>query len=128
MCSARCNVLSRKLERAWRQNISGVTVAMDRETQFAGELQALRTLCDETAPREERQRLMSSLPQHIFIEPEHQVVFESIQALFSRGPISMAQLRVHLNNRGFPDTDVEIYFQSARGGSSRREQPGKATP
>jgi len=101
---------------------------MDREAQFAVELQALRTLCDEAAPREERQSLMNSLQQHIFIEPEHQVVFESIQALFPRGPIPMAQLRVHLNNRGFPDTDVEIYFQSARGGSIRREQPGKVTP
>ena len=101
---------------------------MDRKTQIAGELQALRTLCDEAAPREERQSLMSSLQYHILIEPEHQVVFESIQALFSRGPISMAQLRVHVNNRGFPDTDVESYFQSESGKGTRREQPGKVTP
>ena len=89
---------------------------MDRETQFATELQALRVLCDEAIPREERQRLMQLSPNHAFIEPEHQVVFESIRALFSRGPISEAQLRVHLNNRGFPDTDVEKYFAPARAG------------
>jgi hypothetical protein len=89
---------------------------MDRQKQFASEIQTLRALCDETAPREERQGLMQSLSQQAFIEPEHQVVFESIRALFLRGAISMAQLRVHLNNRGFPDTGIEKYFQPAPAG------------
>ncbi len=87
---------------------------MDRETQFANELQTLRALCDEAIPREERLRLMQSISHHSFVEPEHQVVSESIRALFPRGPISVEQLRVHLNNRGFPDTDVEKYFHPAQ--------------
>jgi hypothetical protein len=106
--------LSRGSKLILRKSDSAVAIAMDRETKSATELQALRVLCDEAAPREERQRLMQSLSHHAFIEPEHQVVFESICALFPRGPISAAQLRVHLNNRGFPDTDVEKYFQPAR--------------
>jgi hypothetical protein len=101
---------------------------MDRETQFATELQALRVLCDEAIPREDRQRLMQALSHHPFIEPEHQVVFESIRALSSRGSISAGQLRVHLNNRGFPDTDVEQYFQPARAGHTELQTPGKITP
>ena len=101
---------------------------MDRETQFATELQALHALCDEAAPPEERQKLMESLSQHAFIEPEHQVVFESIRALFPRGPISMAQLRVHLNNRGFPDTDAEKYFQPAPAGRIEHRPTDKLTP
>jgi hypothetical protein len=101
---------------------------MDRETQFATELQSLRALCDEAAPREERHRLLQSLSQHAFIEPEHQVVFESIRALFPRGPISVAQLRVHLNNRGFPDTDVESYFQPARHGTIEQRPTDKIIP
>jgi hypothetical protein len=101
---------------------------MDRETQFANELQALRFLCDEAAPREERQRLMQSLSQHAFVEPEHQIVFESICALFPRGPISVTQLRIHLNNRGFPDTDVEKYFQLAASEPIRQRATDKATP
>jgi len=101
---------------------------MDRETQFATELQALRALCDEAAPREERQRLMHSLSGHVFIEPEHQVVFESIRALFPRGPIPVAQLRIHLNNRGFPDTDVEKYFQAAPAGNTEQRPMDKGTP
>ena len=88
-------------------------MGMDREKQFATELRALRTLCDEAIPRNLRQNLIQSLGQHSFTKPEHQIVFESIRALFPRGPISEEQLRIHLNNRGFPDTDVEEYFQPA---------------
>jgi hypothetical protein len=84
---------------------------MNRETQFATELQALRALCDDAIARELRQNLIQSLGPRAFTNPEHQVVFESICVLFPRGPITQAQLRVHLNNRGFPDTDVEKYFQ-----------------
>jgi hypothetical protein len=94
---------------------------MDRETQIADELGTLRRLCDEAATREVREQLMRSLNGHLFLEPEHQVAFESIRILLSRGPISAALLRVHLNNRGFPDTDVEKYFQSAP--SERTKQP-----
>jgi len=101
---------------------------MDSETQFATELQALRVLCDEAIAGEQRQGLMQSLAHHPFIEPEHQVVFESIRALSSRGPISMGQLRVHLNNRGFPDTDVEKYFLPAPAGNIEHRPPGKITP
>jgi hypothetical protein len=104
------------------------TVPMDRETQHATELEYLRALCDETALREERQRLIQSLTQYAFVEPEHQVVFESILALFPRGPISPAQLRVHLNNRGFPDTDVEKYFQPAPTERNRQRAADKKTP
>ncbi len=101
---------------------------MDRETQFATELQALRALCDEAAPRAARQRLMQSLSQRTFIEPEHQVVFESVRALFPRGSISMAQLRIHLNNRGFPDTDVDKYFQPAPVESIEHRATDKLAP
>lgn len=101
---------------------------MDREAKFATELQALRALCDEAAPREERQRLIHSLSGHVFIEPEHQVVFESIRALFPRCPISVAQLRIHLNNRGFPDTDAEKYFQAAPAGNAEQRTIYKGRP
>lgn len=100
---------------------------MDRETQFTTELQALRVLCDETSPREDRQTLIQTLSHHSFIEPEHQVVFESVQVLFSRGPFSLTELRVHLNNRGFPDIDVEKYFPSVRPGDPESHSADKIT-
>ena len=101
---------------------------MDREIQFATELRALRALCDEAASREERHGLVQSLGRHAFHEPEHQVVFESIRALWSRGSLTEAQLRVHLNNRGFPDTDVEKYFHRDTAGSSEQRSTDKVTP
>jgi hypothetical protein len=100
---------------------------MDHETQFASELRDLRTLCDEAISREERQRLMESLSEHVFLEPEHQVVFESIRDLYPRGPISAERLRVHLNNRGFPDTDTEKYFQPLPSNRIPQSPPGKVT-
>jgi hypothetical protein len=103
-------------------------ISMDREPQFTTELQALRALCNAAAPREEREGLLQSLRQHAFVEPEHQVVFESIRALFPRGPLSAAQLRLHLNNRGFPDTDVEKYFQPAPPEHFKQETSDKITP
>jgi hypothetical protein len=121
------NIFSRKSGLDLLERNSTGAVAMDRETQFANELETLRALCDESITRESRQRLMQSLVQVAFIEPQHQVVFESICALFPRGPISGAQLRVHLNNRGFPDTDVEKYFQPATAGTTQRERTGKIT-
>jgi hypothetical protein len=101
---------------------------MERETQIATELQALRELCNEAIAREQRQRLMQSLVQQAFLEPEHQVAFESICALFARGPITVTQLRIHLNNRGFPDTDVEKYFQPLTDGTVHHKHIGKVTP
>lgn len=87
---------------------------MDREPQLGDELEALRSLCDAASPRAARQKLLRALSPQSFRVPEHQVVFESIRVLFSRGDFSAAQLRIHLNNRGFPDTDVEKYFQRAQ--------------
>ena len=87
---------------------------MDRESQLGDELEALRSLCDEASPRAARQELLQALSPQSFRVPEHQVIFQSVRALLSRGDFSAAQLRIHLNNRGFPDTDVEKYFQRAQ--------------
>jgi hypothetical protein len=86
---------------------------MARKIQFTTELDALRSLCDEALSHEVRQDFLESLAPQSFTDPEHQVVLESIRALFPRGPLSQTTLRIHLNNRGFPDTDVEKYFQPA---------------
>jgi len=84
---------------------------MGMRAQLDADLAMLRTLCDESVPLDERRQLLRSLAQHVCVEPEHQLVLESVRALLPRGPLSAARLAVHLNNRGFPDTDVEKYFQ-----------------
>jgi hypothetical protein len=100
---------------------------MPRKIQFTTELDALRSLCDETLAREIRHDFLVSLGRQSFTDPEHQVVLESIRALFPRGPLSQTTLRIHLNNRGFPDTDVEKYFQPATSASTSPTKTGKVT-
>ena len=100
---------------------------MDREAQRATELQALRALCLGETPRDQQEQIMKFLSAHSLLDPEHQVVFESLRLLLPRGPISVERLRVHLNNRGFPDTDVEKYFQPTQRKPKRRPA-GDATP
>jgi hypothetical protein len=86
---------------------------VDRKTQLTAEFRALCTLCDNSVARNLRQNLIDSLSPRKFADPEHRVVFESICALFPRGPLTPEKLMVHLNNRGFPDTNVEKYFAPA---------------
>jgi hypothetical protein len=99
---------------------------MDLEPQRVIEFRGLQKLCDDNVPCQERQELLDSLGVQSFTVPEHQIVFESLRALFPRGPISEERLRVHLNNRGFPDTDVEKYFRPASAPGSPQE-PAKRT-
>ena len=73
----------------------------------------------------QRQNLMKSLDGHVFLDSEYQVVFESIRALFHSGPISAARLALHLNNRGFPDIDMERYFIAAGENSEPDERTNK---
>jgi hypothetical protein len=86
---------------------------MNRAAQLAAELQVIGTLCNGVGAREQRTELVHALDPYAFLEPEHQVVFESIRSLLSDDRLSTARLTVHLNNRGFPDVDLEKYFAVA---------------
>jgi hypothetical protein len=92
-----------------RQSQTGL-VGADR---LAVELAVLRALCGGARTTQQRLALHESLAGYRFSEPEHQVVFESLCALSGRKEISAAVLAVHLNNRGFPDLDLEKYFVAA---------------
>ena len=87
--------------------------ALDRADRLALELDVLRVLCGGAGTTQRRQALSESLARYRFSEPEHQVVFESLRAMSGRKEISAASLAVHLNNRGFPDLDLEKYFAAA---------------
>jgi len=95
--------------------------AMDRAADSNDELQMLRLLCSEAASRERRLELLQSLQGHVFRDPEHQVVFESVRSLLSSDALSSERLAVHLNNRGFPDVDLKRYFPAASSSGVVRE-------
>jgi hypothetical protein len=83
---------------------------MDCTKHSAADLAILQKICDASLSQEKRSALVQSLQNYAFLDAEHQVVFESIRFLLSRGPVSPARLAVHLNNRGFPDVSMEKYF------------------
>jgi hypothetical protein len=86
---------------------------MDRAAQLLAEVRILGTLCNREIASEFRAELVRTLKQYVFLEPEHQVVFESICSLLPQDRISSERLAVHLNNRGFPDVDLAKYSAAA---------------
>jgi hypothetical protein len=77
------------------------------------EIQILGTLCTQAGTVGQRNELAHTLDRYAFLEPEHQIVYGSIRSLLLHDRLSNAHLAVHLNNRGFPDVDLEHYFAAA---------------
>ena len=96
---------------------------MDHSTGSENEIESLRMLCDGRTTQASRVELLVSLKSHPFLNHEHEVVFESICFLLPRGPILRERLTVHLNNRGFPDIDLDKYFSTTLADDVRRETP-----
>jgi hypothetical protein len=86
---------------------------MDRDALLLAEVQILGTLWTQSGTVEQRNELAQTLDGYAFLEPEHQIVFGSIRALLLHDRLSNAHLAVHLNNRGFPDVDLEQYCAAA---------------
>jgi hypothetical protein len=86
---------------------------MDHALQMAAELDVLRALCDGQSFVALRADLCRSLADYKFADAEHQVVYESVRTLLGQGELAADQLAVNLNNRGFPDTDMQRYFVAA---------------
>jgi hypothetical protein len=82
---------------------------MDRASQLLAEIQVLGTLCSQTCTHEQRKEFVQILEHYEFLEPEHLIVFGSIRSLLFRDRLSDTSLAVHLNNRGFPDVDLDKY-------------------
>ncbi len=82
---------------------------MDRVAVLQAEVQILGTLCNQAGTSEQRTELIQTLHQYTFLDSEHQILFESIRSLLPRDRLSNVRLAVHLNNRGFPDVDLEKY-------------------
>jgi hypothetical protein len=82
---------------------------MDRAAQSLAEARILGTFCSQTGTVEQRKELANLLTRYAFLEPEHQIVFGSIRSLLVHDRLCSTHLAVHLNNRGFPDVDLEKY-------------------
>jgi hypothetical protein len=76
-----------------------------------GELEVLRALANGKVNSARHRAVVAFLRDYDFLDSEHQVVYESVRAIAQRQPISASRLAAHLNNRGFPDIDLEKYFE-----------------
>ena len=86
---------------------------LDRAALLSAEVQILGTFCTQAGTVEQRYELAHTLDRYAFLEPEHQIVFGSIRSLLLHDCFSNTRLAVHLNNRGFPDVDLEKYCAAA---------------
>ena len=71
----------------------------------------LRSLANGKVSSARHRAVVRLLQDYDFLDPEHQVVYESVRAIAQEQPISAPRLAAHLNNRGFPDIDLEKYFE-----------------
>jgi hypothetical protein len=86
---------------------------MDHASVSRAEIEILGALMKQVGSIAERTELARSLSGYAFIEPEHRIVYESICSLLPRDRVSTEVLAVHLNNRGFPDVNLETYYAAA---------------
>lgn len=75
----------------------------------------LRLLCQAGLTGAERVENMRLLSGYRFRDGEHQIIFESLRELRAADPKTIReQLFARLNNKGFPDLDLDWLFEPAR--------------
>lgn len=83
-----------------------------RQRIIEAERNALRALCQGTAQGSVHAEGLSILAPYAFVDKVHQLVFDTLREILSADPeVIRAQLPSRLNNRGFPDLDVETFFK-----------------
>jgi replicative DNA helicase len=85
-------------------------------SRAASEQLLLRALCLTETSGTLRGTILNALAAHRFVEPEHDVVFAALRDIQNAGRVA-TQERVAemLLRRGFPDLDLDEYFDQ-RGG------------
>ena len=82
------------------------------ETLLAAEREILRALCQSAADGLVRKEGLTLLADYSFRDNFHQLVFDAVRELRHLPPrIFREQLPIRLNNLGFPDLDLDIFFQ-----------------
>ena len=71
----------------------------------------LRALCTGAAEASVLLEATETLASYAFAEPLHQIIFDVLVEIGPRDPcVVREQLAVRLNNKGFPDLDLETFF------------------
>lgn len=77
-----------------------------------GELLALRAMCQGALDARVWDRGIEILGSHPFQDSVHQLVFDTLREMNTDDPrIIRGLLAARLTNKGFPDVNVETYFE-----------------
>jgi hypothetical protein len=95
--------------------------ATDKTKQILdAERRILSLLCQTPARGAIRNELERAVADYSWREHEHQVIFEALQEISrSDSKTIREQLPARLTRKGFPDLDLETYFQPRDPGSSQ---------
>ncbi len=86
-----------------------------QQESLEAERTILRLLCQAGLTGAERAENMRLLSGYRFCDVEHQIIFESLQELRAAEPWTIReQLFARLNNKGFPDMDLDWLFEPAK--------------
>jgi hypothetical protein len=83
-----------------------------REKILASERDVLRAMCQGTREGPVRAEGLAILAAYRFADSVHQLVFDTLRQIPSDSPpIIRQQLTGRLNNKGFPDLDLDTFFE-----------------
>ncbi len=82
--------------------------------RLRAEREVLRALCQNAVRSDVLDKSIALFAHYHFLEPAHQVLFEALRDLGGTGTRQIRELLpVRVNNRGFPDMDLEPLFASS---------------
>jgi hypothetical protein len=84
-----------------------------RERIIAVERQLLAALCQGLLDQGRGEELLRRLEKHAFALPDHEVIFRALRKLPPIRPGLLREaLAVMVTRMGFPDADLEVYFEA----------------
>ena len=83
-----------------------------RDNITEAERDALRAICQGTPERSVWADAVAILADYRFEDETHQLIFDTLREIRTGDPRTIReQLAARLNNKGFPDLDLDVFFQ-----------------
>jgi hypothetical protein len=91
----------------------------ERDKRVEGERRLLAAVCQNTLDAAGRFDVMQRLAECALIDPEHEVIFRALTKMAAGDPErTRMELAVRITRLGFPDFDVDPFFNIAPAGAS----------
>jgi hypothetical protein len=85
-----------------------------RDEQIEAERKLLTALCQSTLDAHMRATILRRLQEHIFVEPDYDVIYRALAAMPEVGSADIRETLARAVTRlGFPDVDFDSLFNAA---------------